>query len=572
MPDESELSPPPPPSPEEAGAPSWLSLFAGFSFVATVLVLAAILAVRFVQDRPVNIEAPSAELGAVIEKTLGETFVANSAISAKKTSVRSDAGSRWVYSQFDVTVPPRLDVAGLAGLFGDRLRDYNLTITTQIAPDGQARTLTIWLSKYEVAKVTLTPAPVVNAELADWRPQSRQLAADLRATLVGMGVPERAIFEWAASTREDNVARWELTRMEVRLEQPPPPGDVVSAMQARPMPAGATARANTSTGNNGVVVTLENRTVAELALLTAGRMPGPMDAVPMDMQPDINDVLDAILPPASAPPAPLAPVSLAYPSPTLAEGEPLLERDSGEGDGRMELANLPQPPGPRSKLDVNHPKVAIVLDDGGYGGEVTERVLKLDPRVTLAILPNTPDGAVTAERATALGFEVILHMPMETASATVKPFPGQVNVGMPREQIAQLTTDALGQIPGIAGVNNHTGSKFTASAESMELFLENIQNTKLYFLDSVTGPDSKAEAVARAMGITTGRRDVFLDDIADAAEIRRQWAEMVRIARKTGAAIAIGHFRPLTLDVIEKELPKLEASGITLVHASELME
>lgn len=47
---------------------------------------------------------------------------------------------------------------------------------------------------------------------------------------------------------------------------------------------------------------------------------------------------------------------------------------------------------------------------------------------------------------------------------------------------------------------------------------------------------------------------------------------MVRIARKTGAAVAIGHFRPLTLDVIEKELPKLEASGITLVPASELME
>jgi len=271
-------------------------------------------------------------------------------------------------------------------------------------------------------------------------------------------------------------------------------------------------------------------------------------------------------------PAPLAPQSKAYPSPTLPDAPAMLERDSGEGDGRMEVASLPEPPGPRSKRDVSNPKVALVLDDGGYGGEVTERVLKLDNRVTLAILPNTPDGAETATRATGLGFEVILHMPMQTASATVKPFPGQLNTDMGREQIAQLTTDALGQIPGITGVNNHTGSMFTANADSMEMFLENIQNKKLYFLDSVTGPDSKAQKVAREMGIPTGRRDVFLDDIAEAGEIRRQWAEMVRIARKTGAAVAIGHFRPLTLDVIEKELPKLEASGITLVPASELME
>jgi polysaccharide deacetylase 2 family uncharacterized protein YibQ len=47
---------------------------------------------------------------------------------------------------------------------------------------------------------------------------------------------------------------------------------------------------------------------------------------------------------------------------------------------------------------------------------------------------------------------------------------------------------------------------------------------------------------------------------------------MVRIARKTGRAVAIGHFRALTLDVIEEELPKLEGGGITLVPLSELLE
>jgi polysaccharide deacetylase 2 family uncharacterized protein YibQ len=571
MPEDKEVSTPPP-APVDTGAPSWLSILAGFSFVATVLVLAAILAVRFAQDRPVNIEAPSAELGTLIERTLNETFLPASAIAAKRASVRSEKGSRWTYSQFDVTVPTRLDVAGLAALFGDRLRTYNLTITTEFSDDGQTRVMKVWLSHYEVGSVTLKPAPVTHAELTDWRPLSRQVAADARATLEAMGIPPQSTFETTPSTREDTEARWELTRFEVRVESPPAPVDLATAIQSRTLPAGTTARASTTSGSNGVVVSLNGRTVAEVMLIPAGRMPGPLDRVPLNTQPDLNDMLNAILPPASQPPAPLAPVSTAYPSPMLAEGDALLPRDSGEGDGRMELASHPEPPGPRSRRDITKPRVAIVLDDGGYGGEITERVLKLDNRVTLAILPNTPEGADTATRAKALGFETILHMPMQTASPTVKPFPGQLNTDMGREQIAQLTTDALAQIPGISGVNNHTGSQFTASAPSMELFLENIQNSGLYFLDSVTGPDSKAHAVAQAMGIPSGRRDVFLDDIADEGEIRRQWAEMVRIARKTGAALAIGHFRPQTLDVVEKELPKLEATGITLVPASELME
>jgi polysaccharide deacetylase 2 family uncharacterized protein YibQ len=233
---------------------------------------------------------------------------------------------------------------------------------------------------------------------------------------------------------------------------------------------------------------------------------------------------------------------------------------------------VPTPPGPRSKADASQPRVALVLDDGGYGGEVTERVLALDNRVTLAILPNTPDGAATATRATEIGFEVILHMPMQTDSTTVKPFPGQLNVDMGSEQIAQLTTDAMAQVPGAVGVNNHTGSKFTANADQMALFLDVVKQKGWFFLDSKTGPDSKGFEVAKEMGIPSTIRDVFLDDVAEAGEIKRQWAEMVRIARKTGRAVAIGHFRALTLDVIEEELPKLEGGGITLVPLSELLE
>ena len=51
-------------------------------------------------------------------------------------------------------------------------------------------------------------------------------------------------------------------------------------------------------------------------------------------------------------------------------------------------------------------------------------------------------------------------MPMETHGASAKPFPGELTTAMPEEDLERLTRDALAQVPGAVGVNNHTGSKF----------------------------------------------------------------------------------------------------------------
>jgi polysaccharide deacetylase 2 family uncharacterized protein YibQ len=66
-------------------------------------------------------------------------------------------------------------------------------------------------------------------------------------------------------------------------------------------------------------------------------------------------------------------------------------------------------------------------------------------------------------------------------------------------------------------------------------------------------------------------RDVFLDNSSEPEEIRKQIRELVRIAKTKGAAIGIGHFRRNTVTVLQEELPKLEAQGIELVPASEIV-
>jgi len=84
--------------------------------------------------------------------------------------------------------------------------------------------------------------------------------------------------------------------------------------------------------------------------------------------------------------------------------------------------------------------------------------------------------------------------------------------------------------------------------------------------------ETVAETAARAQGIKTGRRKVFLDNERSAEAIKRQLNEAVYRALVDGRAIAIGHMASVTVGVLEAELPGLEARGITLVPPTEVLE
>jgi polysaccharide deacetylase 2 family uncharacterized protein YibQ len=46
----------------------------------------------------------------------------------------------------------------------------------------------------------------------------------------------------------------------------------------------------------------------------------------------------------------------------------------------------------------------------------------------------------------------------------------------------------------------------------------------------------------------------------------------VRRARQEGSAVAIGHPYTVTLAVLEREMPKLEAKGVKLVRVGDLVK
>ena len=223
---------------------------------------------------------------------------------------------------------------------------------------------------------------------------------------------------------------------------------------------------------------------------------------------------------------------------------------------------------PTAEKTVGMPRVAIIVDDGGYGGAITSSILTMDSGLTLSIIPDTRHGVETARRAMELGFGVMLHLPMEEAK-----IHGELKAKMTAVEMEKALRDALVQVPGAVGINNHMGSAFTKNEKAMECFLTSMKkvNGKLYFIDSRTTAESKAAAAASIAGVRMASRDVFLDHQNTPAFMKSQFARLVALAKKRGHAIAICHFRATTAPLLAEMLPMLKEEGIQLVHASELV-
>ena len=87
----------------------------------------------------------------------------------------------------------------------------------------------------------------------------------------------------------------------------------------------------------------------------------------------------------------------------------------------------------------------------------------------------------------------------------------------------------------------------------------------------MTSPNSVGTGVARQIGLSALKRDVFLDNIDDVQAIRTQVRVMASIARKKGYAVGIGHYHHKTLLVLREEIQRLKADGFEMASLGELI-
>ncbi len=218
------------------------------------------------------------------------------------------------------------------------------------------------------------------------------------------------------------------------------------------------------------------------------------------------------------------------------------------------------------------PRVAIIIDDLGYEWSAAERLLALDLPMTFAILPNTPKARRLAEAAEQSGQEVIVHLPLQAISEDGSHGADEITLDMSAAQFRRAFDNALRSVPFAVGVNSHRGSLLTQHPGHMQWLMDSIRcSASLFFVDSYTTHLSVAMQIANESGIPAVKRDVFLDNSREPADIEREIARLKALARETGSAVAIGHPYPETLALLEQALPAMQAEGFDLVHVSELV-
>lgn len=226
----------------------------------------------------------------------------------------------------------------------------------------------------------------------------------------------------------------------------------------------------------------------------------------------------------------------------------------------------------RGKEQGGKPRVAIIIDDLGYQMEIAQRILNLNYPVAISVLPFLPYSQSISRMAQERNGTVLLHMPMEAHNPSINPGEGAIFSTMNEEEIRNKLGTIFQDLPDVNGMNNHMGSKLTENREIMEIILSVIRDKGLFFVDSLTSPDSVGYKLSKEMGIKTAHRSVFLDNEQDLDYIRNQVKTLKELALQNGSAIAIGHPYCNTIDILVEAQLLLQAEGIEIVRLEELLE
>jgi polysaccharide deacetylase 2 family uncharacterized protein YibQ len=289
------------------------------------------------------------------------------------------------------------------------------------------------------------------------------------------------------------------------------------------------------------------------------------------------------LPPGPRPTAP-AERHAALPPPPAPADEDTAERLADEAFAaqlpRPERAPEPVPQGhaapaweryalPALPAD-GRPRIAIVVDDLGVDRPRTERTIALPAPLTLSFLAYAGDVARQVEAARRHGHELLVHVPMESVNGQDMG-PNGLSTALTRDELLRRLRWDLTRFDGYVGINNHMGSRFTSDSRSMAPVIAELKARGLLFLDSRTTAATVGFSLARAEGVPTAARDVFLDNEASGPAIARQLREVEAVARRRGSAIAIGHPHDATLAALAPWLAGLAKRDLVLVPVSAIV-
>ena len=212
------------------------------------------------------------------------------------------------------------------------------------------------------------------------------------------------------------------------------------------------------------------------------------------------------------------------------------------------------------------PKLVIIIDDV-HTPKQLEAIRSLPVPVTPSIFPPYRLSPHTPRLATH-AVHYMIHLPMESGSVKFNRQSKTLMRSFTQAQIAQRMRELRRLFPRAHYINNHTGSRFTSDESAMIRFYRAMKEEGFAFIDSRTTAKSKVGRVAHRFGDDYVARDIFLDNVQSVPYIHTQLKKAVRLAKKNGYAIAIGHPHRVTMEALRRAKPLLKE--VEVVYIDEI--
>ena len=214
------------------------------------------------------------------------------------------------------------------------------------------------------------------------------------------------------------------------------------------------------------------------------------------------------------------------------------------------------------------PKLAIIMDDISTNAQASE-LKKLSIKVTPSIFPPEKQHPKTAELAKEFSVYMV-HLPLQALNYTNEK-ANTLHTGDSKEKISQRIKDIKNDFKGVKYINNHTGSGFTSDFKSTLALLDELKNSEIYFIDSLTTNKSTVLDASKKLGLKYAYRDVFLDNEQNVSKILKMINNAVAVAKKDGVAIAICHPYKSTFEAL-KIAQKDAFKGVEVVYVDKIYE
>lgn len=223
---------------------------------------------------------------------------------------------------------------------------------------------------------------------------------------------------------------------------------------------------------------------------------------------------------------------------------------------KKEVENTIEEPAVKVAIKTSKPKLVIIIDDVSSNYQIN-KAKEVGYPINLAFLPPTKANPNTASIAQNVPNHMI-HLPLEASAKFTSQEVSVLNANDSYEKIEARIKSLRELYPKVKYVNNHTGSVFTQNEIAMDRLFKALKKYDFTFLDSRTTPKSVAKKFALKYDQKYYARNTFLDNEKNQEYIKLQLLKAIKIAKKNGFAIAIGHPYNETFSVLRNSPEILE--------------